>query len=303
MPIHLSPLSRRNFLQRSLLAGAGFAWAPSLFAANRRTDRDSWALFADTHIAADATKVAREINMTDHFIAAAKEVLALPQRPAGLIVCGDCAYNQGEPGDYTQLNSLLTPLRADGVPLHLALGNHDHRDNFWTGVPQALAKTRPLVDRQTSLLKTSKLNWFILDSLEKTLQTPGLIGRAQFDWLASSLDANRKKPAVVLIHHNPGTEANIGGLKDTAALYEIIRPRKQVKAYIYGHTHKWNIAEDPSGIHLVNLPPVAYVFQAGDPAGWVQATARRDGLRLELRCLDTGHKAHGQVAELKWREA
>jgi hypothetical protein len=51
----------------------------------------------------------------------------------------------------------------------------------------------------------------------------------------------------------------------------------------------------------VNLPPVAYIFQQGDPAGWVHATTRHDGLRMELRCVDNTHKDHGQVVDLKWR--
>jgi Icc protein len=278
MPIHLAPHSRRDFLKRSLVAGSGLALAPELFAASRKTDPDSWAIFSDTHIAAEAGKIARETNMTDHFVAAAKEVLGLPQRPAGLFVCGDLAYNSGETGDYQQFTSLLTPLRAD-------------------------SRKRPVIDRHVSLLKTPRLNWFILDSLETTLQTPGLLGAAQLEWLAKSLDANRRKPAAVMIHHNPGTEGNIGGVKDTAALLEIIRPRRQVKIWIYGHTHVWKIREDASGIHLVNLPPVAYIFKAGDPAGWVHANVRRDGMKLELRCLDRAHKDHGQVVDLKWRRA
>ena len=123
------------------------------------------------------------------------------------------------------------------------------------------------------------------------------------DWLAKTLDANRRKPAVLLIHHNPGTDGNIGGVKDTEVLLEIIRPRKQVKAWIYGHTHVWKTKTDASGLHLVNLPPVAYIFHPEDPAGWVHATVRSDGMKLELRCLSPAHKDHGQVVDLKWRTA
>ena len=43
-----------------------------------------------------------------------------------------------------------------------------------------------------------------------------------------------------MVHHNPGVGANIG-LKDTSAFLDVIRPRKQVKAYVYGHTHTWKI--------------------------------------------------------------
>src|SRR5690348_8082997 len=129
MPIHLPPFSRRNFLKRSLLAGAGALLGQSAFAATeRRIDPQSWALFSDTHISGDTTKVARGTNMADNLREAVKDVLALPQRPAGLLHGGDCAFNSGEADDYFQLTALLDPLREAGMPLHLALGNHDHRD-------------------------------------------------------------------------------------------------------------------------------------------------------------------------------
>ena len=301
MPIHLPPISRRNFLKRSLLAGAGLTLAPGIFGATRRTNAKSWVLFSDVHIAAEATKVARGINMTDNFRAAAKEVLALPQRPAGFILTGDCAYNSGEPGDYAQLASLLEPLRGEGYPLHLALGNHDQREHFWAGLPARDAAKRAVNDRQVSLIKTPDVNWFMLDSLETTLQTPGLLGADQLQWLAKTLDANQRKPAVILVHHNPGTKEKIGGLKDTDALLEIIRPRKQVKAWVFGHTHMWGKETDSSGLHLINLPPVAYIFRPNDPAGWTHVTTRRDGIKFELRCLDISHKNHGEVFDLQWR--
>lgn len=303
MPIHLPPLPRRNFLKRSLLAGAGLALAPELFAATRRTDANAWAFFSDTHIAADAAKIAREINMTDNLRSVAKEVLGLPQRPAGVFVNGDCAYDQGEPGDYRQFTVLLEPLRAGGLRLHLALGNHDQREHFWAALPPKDSAKRSVANKQVALVKATNVNWFLLDSLETTLATPGSLGAAQLAWLAKALDANQRKPAVVMLHHNPGVQENVSGLKDTEALLEVIRPRKQVKAWIFGHTHVWRIQPDPSGIHLVNLPPVAYLFHPGDPAGWVHGTIRRDGMKLELRCIDPAHKQHGQVVDLKWRTA
>ena len=300
MPIHLPPISRRQFLVRSLAAGAGLALGPRLAAGTKPADANSWALLADTHLATDRALLERGINMTDHFTRVSRELLSLPKRPAGIFIIGDCAFDSGEKGDYGVLTDLLEPLRQDQMPIHLALGNHDNRERFWEALQAEKAAKRPLADKQTALLRTSRANWFILDSLEKTLSTPGLLGREQLDWLAKSLDANRNKPALVLIHHNPGISGNLG-LKDTLALLEVIRPRQQVKAYIYGHTHAWKVEQDPSGIHLINLPPVAYVFHEGDPAGWVHATLERKGLRLELRCVDVTHKAHGQVVALTWR--
>jgi 3',5'-cyclic AMP phosphodiesterase CpdA len=301
MPIHLAPISRRRFLARSLAASAGLALAPSSFATPDETDEHSWALLSDIHLAADRSLVVRGINMTDHFQAVAREVLALPKRPVGLMITGDCAYDNGESGDYSSLADMLTPIRAQQLPVHLVLGNHDNRDRFWEAFQEEKKAKRPLAERQVALLRGSRANWFVLDSLEATRSTPGLLGHAQLDWLANALDANPNLPALVVIHHNPGIVGGNMGLKDTFAFFEVIRPRKQVKAYIYGHTHSWKTEQDSSGVHLINLPPVAYVFTPGAPAGWVHASLEADGMRLELRCLDTGHKDHGQVVSLKWR--
>jgi 3',5'-cyclic-AMP phosphodiesterase len=303
MPIHLPPRSRRLFLQRALVAGAGLASAPELLAAAmRRTDANSWALLADTHIDANPKTLNQAVNMTGHLTAVSKEVRALPERPAGVFVVGDCAFSKGEPGDYTQFTGLIEPLRLDGLPVHLALGNHDQRENFWSALEAKKAAQRPVADKHVAMVSSKWVNWFMLDSLEKTLQTPGALGGDQLKWLAETLDANANTPAVILVHHNPGLDGNFG-LKDTAALLEVLRPRKQAKVWVYGHTHNWKVSQDESGIHLVNLPPVAYVFRKGDPSGWVHATARGDGMKLELRCLDPQHQAHAQVVDLKWREA
>jgi 3',5'-cyclic-AMP phosphodiesterase len=302
MPIHLQPISRRQFFLRTLAGGAALALSPRLGAAAKRTDPNSWALLSDIHLAADPGRIARGINMTDHFVTVSHELLALPKCPAGVFVTGDCAYESGQTGDYRQVAALLEPIRQSQMPVHLALGNHDNRERFWEALEAEKAAKRPLADRQVALLPTPSANWFVLDSLETTLATPGLLGKEQLDWLAGALDANRDKAALVLIHHNPGLTGNLG-LKDTAALFDIIRPRRQVKAYIFGHTHAWNVWRDESGIHLINLPPVSYVFQPGAPAGWVHATLERKGMRLELRCVDPSDKAHGQVVNLQWREA
>ena len=303
MPIHLPPISRRAFFRRALLTGAGLALTPQLSAAMRRTDANSWALLADTHIAADPATVKSKVVMADHFKTAAREIVGLPQRAAGVFVVGDCAMSSGELGEYSQFTGLLDPLRADGLPIHLALGNHDHRENFWAALAENNSARRPVTDKQVALIQSRFVNWFMLDSLDKTLQTPGSLGADQLKWLAKTLDANRKKPAVILVHHNPGDDGKIAGLKDTSALMEIIRPRRQVKAWIYGHTHNWNVSQDESGLHLVNLPPVAYIFREGDPSGWIHATAQRDGMKLELRSIDHAHKAHGQIVGLRWRAA
>ena len=299
MPIHLRPLSRRQFIGRTLVAGAGLTLTRKLLAETRPADPNSWALLSDTHIAADPARSHRGVCMTANFNTVARELTALPQRPVGVILTGDCAFSQGEADDYRTLEGLIEPLRQNQMPIHLLVGNHDHRERFIKAF--RTDKTAPLVpNRQVSLLQTPSANWYLLDSLEQTAATPGLLGKDQLTWLAKTLDAHPDKPALVLVHHNPGLDNNIG-LKDTVDFFEILRPRKQVKAYIYGHTHLWRTQREASGIHLVNLPATAYTFHEGDASGWVHATLKPKGMTLELRCVDPAHKAHGQRIDLDWR--
>jgi 3',5'-cyclic-AMP phosphodiesterase len=299
MPIYLPPISRRVFLRRAVTAAAGLAISPKLLAAEKQVEENFWALFSDPHIAADRKLVHNKIQMAGHFEAVVREVAALPARPAGIFVNGDCAFDSGQKGDYATFARLLEPLRRS--PVHLTLGNHDNRERFWDALAIEKAAKRPVADKQTLMVSAPMVNWFVLDSLDKTLSTPGVLGQPQLDWLAKTLDANANKPALVMLHHNPGLTEGVPGLTDTAALLEVLRPRKQVKAYFFGHTHFWNVTPDDSGIHFINLPPTGYVFKEGKPSGWLRATMAPDGMKLELRCVDTTHPQHGEMKELKWR--
>lgn len=303
MPIHLAPISRRQFLARAFAASAGLALAPSLLAETKPADDDFWALLSDTHIAGSRHRVFLGANMADHFEIITREILDSPQRPAGILVSGDCAWASGEKHDYHTFTDLLGPMRAAEIPVHLTLGNHDNRHHFWDVLKDEKRAKHPVNDRQMSLVRTPHVNWFILDSLEQTLYIPGMLGHDQLAWLAASLDSHPEKPALIMVHHNLGSGDRSIALQDAEKFFEIVRPRKQVKACFFGHTHIWNVKQDDSGIHLVNLPPTSYPFFAGDPTGWVRATSKPDGMQLELRCVDQQHKAHGQVVDLKWREA
>src|SRR5215475_3055174 len=107
MPIHLPPVSRRKFLSRALAAGAGLALNPYVFGEAKATDQHSWVLLADLHLAANRAQLGRGINMADHFAEVSQELLALPKRPAGVFIAGDCAFNSGEKGDYATLAEMI----------------------------------------------------------------------------------------------------------------------------------------------------------------------------------------------------
>jgi 3',5'-cyclic-AMP phosphodiesterase len=307
MPIYVPPITRRQFLKGSLAAGASLLWPRPLWADEKPVDPNSWALLSDTHIAGDRTKIARGINMAEHFETASREVIALPQRPAATLVTGDCVFLKGEEDDYTTLAGLAKRIPAAQIPLHLIPGNHDDRSHLRAAFAETHAAGHPGVDRRVAMVRSPLVNWFLLDSLDKTNVTSGEMGEAQLDWLAKTLDANPDKPAIVAAHHNleatTDTERKPTGLRDTEAFLKVIVPRKQVKAYMFGHTHVWKITQHDSGIQIINLPAVAYVFKQGVPSGWVLATLQPDGVKLRLNCTDHSHAQHGETLELKWRAA
>ena len=300
MPIYLPPISRRRFLARAIAAGAGVVLGQGALASGKRVNANSWALLSDVHLDADRRAVVSGVNMARNFEVVAEELLGLAERPAGVFINGDCAHETGEAGDYAVLVDLLGPVRQGQMPVHLTLGNHDQRERFWEAFREEKEAKHPVADRQTGLVRGAEVNWFLLDSLEVTAASPGLLGAEQLSWLGKALDANADRPALVMVHHNPGIDGHIG-LRDSLKLFEVIRPRKQVKAYIFGHTHVWRTEQDNTGLHLINLPPVGYVFKEGNPSGWVQATLEPKGMLLELRCVDRSHKAHGQKVRLTWR--
>jgi 3',5'-cyclic AMP phosphodiesterase CpdA len=304
MPLHLPPLTRRTFLRRSLAATASLLTFPSLRAAESSADPDRWALLSDTHIAADRAAIVRTVNMTEHLEAAVKGVRALASRPAGVFVNGDCAVLKGLAEDYATFSTLITPLREAGLPIHLTLGNHDDRDIFRTSLKAAIPAAPPLVSKHVSIVEGARANWFLLDSLDDVNKTPGLLGDEQRAWLAKALDANTAKPALVMVHHNPisGTPGKKGALTDADELLAVLLPRRNVKALFFGHTHTWRFAEK-DGLHLVNLPAVAYPFAATEVTGWVDAKLSEKGATLTLHAHDTRHAAHGKTTEIAWRAA
>lgn len=306
MPIHLPPTSRRQFLSGLALGGASIlAGGRAGAAALGRLAEGSGgylALLSDTHVAADGAKIAREQNMAENLRAAVGDILAQPEAPRAALVLGDLAFNSGEPGDYTQFLSLIRPLRDNGIPVHLTMGNHDDRKNFIDAIEAEEPVQSPLADRCVGVVDAAGLRFVILDSLDG----PGLIGgqlrEAQRDWLTETLDAGPDVPTMVLVHHNPALtpEQLKNCLGDTDELFNILRPRKQVKGLIFGHTHAWNLAQD-DGLHHINLPATSYVFAQDQPLAWCRFEPRGDGATIEPRCVAGDREVDKKRFDLAWR--
>lgn len=305
MPLHLPPLSRRRFIAKSLGAATCVTALGRAQAADPTTDPDSFALLADTHVAADPEEVARGVNMSENLKRVGEQLRAMERQPAGVMIDGDCAYLRGLSGDYDQLGRLLQPVRQAGLPLHLTMGNHDDRRKFADVLDGLTPRHRPVESQLVSIVEARRANWFLLDSLMKVNVVTGELGEAQLGWLDRALGQRRDKPAILVGHHdpqfNPGGD-RVTGLKDTGRLFELLRNHEHVQAYIYGHTHNWSLRKHQD-IHLINLPPVAYVFDDSRPSGWIHARLDDNGMELRLHSLNPEHPEHGQTTRVTWHRA
>jgi Icc protein len=303
MPITLPPLSRRRFLAGSLAASTAILLRQSAYSAQAASNPHHIALLSDVHIHADKAFLHKtKVNMWKNLEQATGEVLALADRPAAVIVNGDCAFHQGLPGDYATFIEAMGPFRAAGLPVHCTLGNHDKREVFWKAVAADELRQKEVVDRHITIMPTPRADFIMLDSLTITDKAPGALGEKQLAWLGKTLDARGDKPVILMVHHQPDERelAKRDGLVDTPALMEILLPRKQVKAYIFGHTHDWH-HEVREGLHLLNLPPTAWLFKPEKPNGWVDMKLGEGEAAVELRCIDVKHAQHGQRIGMKWR--
>lgn len=305
MPLHLLPQSRRRFLHTTLVGGTALLAAQTVGAADPETPREWWALLSDTHIAADPAAIARGVNMFDNLNRVIDQVLAEPSRPAGVIINGDCAYLKGLAADYATFSKALQRFTDAGLPVHMNMGNHDDRGPFYDAFKQQQPE-HPLVEgKHVSVLESPFANLFLVDSLQNVNEVTGELGQSQLGWLAKALDAHNTKPAIVIGHHNlqfrpKDSQERITGLSDSQEFIDVLHARPHVQAYVFGHTHTWNVRQTDQQLHLINLPPCAYVFNESRPNGWVRAEMGESELTLELRALDAAHPEHGQTKKLKY---
>ncbi|MEM9017115.1 MAG: metallophosphoesterase [Verrucomicrobiota bacterium] len=316
MPIHLLPHRQGAVTRRSALRDFAILSTAALVPATARSEQSKqrWALLSDTHIAADPEAESRGINMAEHLRRVVAEVVEEMEGSDGaidgLIIDGDCAFDDGQKGDYTLLLEILAPLREKGLPIHFTLGNHDDRDHFYAEAAIA-AGDEVVSGKHVSVIETPFANWVLVDTLRFVNKVEGELGEAQRKWIAKFLGDHPDKPAILVGHHYPQVfrtdvipsdeEIKISGLVDSEPFFEVLSQFPNASAYLYGHSHFWRVKTSESGFHEVNLPPTAYVFDDAKPNGWVLATVDESGLSLELRALDPAHRQHGETKALSWR--
>ena len=293
--------SRRRFLQT---AGLAALLAPfSGFAALDTSGGDEIIIINDIHIsgAGEPQIPANAKADGEHLRLAVKQILALPKKPAAVIINGDLALAIGTAEDYALVRELIAPLREAGIPLHLTLGNHDVRDIFMKAFPEMKSTSQLKEHRHNSLIDLPSTRLILMDTLDQTPGPGGRLGAEQIAWALAKIDETPTKQVIVVGHHNPqvggDTSHYKGGIADTADFWPEIAKRPQVKAYIHGHTHEWTQALE-NGIHIISTIACAYVFNANtNSTGWTSARFNAHGFQLKLNTLETDHAWNG---ESKW---
>lgn len=298
MPIHLPTQNRRQFL---ITLGAGLVASQTGVYASE-TQEEIVYLLNDTHI---GEKHPANSPVPSHLRQVVSELVGLKRKPACVLINGDLALKDGQPGDYRHLAKLIRPLRDAKIDTHLTLGNHDQRDVFYEVMKEEQPESPPVKSRHISVVQTRYANFFLLDSLHKTMVTQGTLGKAQRTWLAKALDAHSEKPAIIVTHHNPRLGGNPvhfpGGLTDSVELWELLVARPQVKAYIHGHIHHRGNAQH-QGIHIFNTPATSYVANPDkSTTGWTIARLSPKGITLTTRTNDEDHAWNHQSKTLHWR--
>ena len=294
-------LSRRRFFQLAGLATLAFPLRG--LAALDTSGGDEVVILNDIHVTGIAEEKIPANAKADgeHLRAAVKQILALPKKPAAVIINGDLALSVGTAADYAVVRELIAPLRNAGIPLHLTLGNHDVRDVFAQAFPEMKSASALKEPRHNTVIDLPSTRLILLDTLDQTPGPAGKLGAEQIAWMLARIDEVPGKQVVLIGHHNPqvgGDSSHFkGGIADTADFWPELAKRPQVKAYVHGHTHEWTQAKE-NDIHIVSTIACAYVFNPNTNAtGWTSARFNAHGFQLRLNTLEVDHAWNG---EAKW---
>ncbi|GIW11421.1 MAG: phosphodiesterase [Dehalococcoidia bacterium] len=172
--------------------------------------------------------------------AAVAVIHRLEVKPAFFVISGDLAH-EGDPQAYRHLQEGLKELLAPfGVPVLLALGNHDDWQAFsdvMAGVP-----TSQLPGRYCYSQWVDRLRVIVLDS-HLPGRLDGELGAAQLAWLEQELAVAAAPEGELVVVHHPVVAR---GIPMVGEEYVVLRDRddlaallagKRVLGILSGHTH------------------------------------------------------------------
>lgn len=150
-----------------------------------------------------------------------------------VVFAGDLA-DRGEAEAYHRFKEAIAALTP---PVHLTLGNHDHRPTFLEVFGAEMAAPHGCLDHA---IDAKGYRVIVLDSSDPELPGAGRFDAAQIDWLKARLADVPETPVVVVLHHNitpfhVPTDRII--LQENAAFAEALSTHKHIRQVVSGHVH------------------------------------------------------------------
>ncbi len=186
-------------------------------------------------------------------------VYELGVEPEFFVVSGDLC-DRGDHAGYLRLRELAVELF--GVPVLLALGNHDGRQAFrdvFLDDPMAVQAEPYFYAQEFDGVRIA-----VPDS-----KVSGEVGPRQLDWLRQTLQQPAAVGTIVVVHHPPFLTAvrhmDDRVLRDAGALAAVVRAAP-VLGLLHGHTHIASMAAW-AGTISVTAPGVAHLRTSVTAAG------------------------------------
>jgi len=197
------------------------------------------AQLSDTHIRKPGIPLFNGVDSNTQLQKAIDWLLSDQLSINAVVISGDLTQD-GLVEEYQHLRQLLTPL-AKQMPIYLALGNHDHFENFmqvFSDYP-GIAQTR-VQDALQYRVKIGNYQILILDSLEAG-NDQGHLNPQRLDWLNQQLQSTTDK-TVIVIHH-PMIDVGNPLMDDmhvfeSEAFGQIVEKHQHIELILCGHIHR-----------------------------------------------------------------
>ena len=166
-----------------------------------------------------------------------------------VVITGDLTQ-RGEEHAYRLLEDLLKRLT---MPVHLLIGNHDHRSRFQSVFPTAARDPNGFVQFS---LETAAGRFIGLDTNDPNGHY-GTLCPQRLDWLDARLREAAGRPVCLFMHHAPLAvglrEMDVIALQDSQQFADIVTSHGNVRHIFFGHLHR-SLSGSWRGIPFSTLP-------------------------------------------------
>ncbi|ACT00550.1 metallophosphoesterase family protein [Paenibacillus sp. JDR-2] len=194
-----------------------------------------FAHLTDTHVNVPGKTPLFSIDGGAKLRAVFAEIGRLSEKPAFIVISGDLTQD-GDVEDYKFLRQLIDEEQAAlGIPVYVALGNHDSRPFFREGY----LNEEPSEESYHYSFMHEELRIIMLNT-----QVPGKhdgrLDEAQLDWLSNELASTAPAGTIVVLHHpvvaTPSELMDSHLLENPEALADVIAGT-DVIGLLSGHIH------------------------------------------------------------------